>query len=106
MTRQRLDLLLVSRGLAPSRERARALVLAGQVRVNGSAAVKAGTPVAEDADVVVIGPDHPFVGRGGHVESHCWDELFPHVVFHPRESAVPQSGPDTSGRPADIPRTG
>jgi len=73
VTRQRLDLLLVSRGLAPSRERARALVLAGQVRVNGSAAVKAGTPVAEDADVVVIGPDHPFVGRGGLKLAHALD---------------------------------
>src|SRR6185369_8194340 len=71
--RQRLDLLLVSRGLAATRERARALVLAGQVRVNGSAAVKAGTPVAEDADVVVIGPDHPFVGRGGVKLAHALD---------------------------------
>jgi len=71
--RQRLDLLLVSRGLAPSRERARALVLAGQVRVNGSAAVKAGTPVADDADVVVIAPDHPFVGRGGLKLAHALD---------------------------------
>ena len=41
--------------------------------MNGSAAVKAGTPVAEDADVVVIAPDHPFVGRGGLKLAHALD---------------------------------
>jgi 23S rRNA (cytidine1920-2'-O)/16S rRNA (cytidine1409-2'-O)-methyltransferase len=71
--RQRLDLLLVSRGLAPSRERARALVLAGQVRVNGSAAVKAGTTVDEDAEIVLESADHPFVSRGGLKLAHALD---------------------------------
>jgi 23S rRNA (cytidine1920-2'-O)/16S rRNA (cytidine1409-2'-O)-methyltransferase len=61
----RLDTLLVERGLAASRERARALILAGQVRVDGLAAPKAGTPVAADADVTLLVPDHPYVGRGG-----------------------------------------
>ena len=61
----RLDALLVERGLAASRERARALILAGNVRVNGQPAAKAGTAVAPDADVKVIVPDHPYVGRGG-----------------------------------------
>jgi 23S rRNA (cytidine1920-2'-O)/16S rRNA (cytidine1409-2'-O)-methyltransferase len=69
--RHRLDLLLVSRGLASSRERARALVLAGQVRVNGSAAVKAGTAVDESAEVTVLTPDHPYVGRGGLKLAHA-----------------------------------
>jgi len=55
----RLDALLVERGLAASRERARALVLAGQVRVNGMVVSKAGTAVAADADVALIQPDHP-----------------------------------------------
>jgi 23S rRNA (cytidine1920-2'-O)/16S rRNA (cytidine1409-2'-O)-methyltransferase len=73
--RHRLDLLLVSRGLAPSRERARALVLAGQVRVNGSATVKAGTTVDEDAEIVLLGPDHPFVGRGGLKLAHALDSF-------------------------------
>ena len=49
----RLDLLLVARGLTPSRERARALILAGQVRVNGQPATKAGHDVRDDADVQV-----------------------------------------------------
>jgi 23S rRNA (cytidine1920-2'-O)/16S rRNA (cytidine1409-2'-O)-methyltransferase len=63
--KQRLDVLLVERGLAPSRERARALILAGQVRVGGVVAAKAGTAVVGDADVVLAAPDHPYVGRGG-----------------------------------------
>ena len=56
---------MVDRGLAPSRERAQALILAGRVLVDGRPAGKAGTPVPDDALVVVTSPDHPFVGRGG-----------------------------------------
>lgn len=63
--RVRLDRLLFERGLAPSRERAQALVLAGVVRVAGRPAVKPGTPVAPEAAVEVVAKDHPFVGRGG-----------------------------------------
>ena len=61
----RLDVLVVERGLAGSRERARALILAGQVRVNGQLATKAGTFVAADASVDLSGPEHPYVSRGG-----------------------------------------
>jgi 23S rRNA (cytidine1920-2'-O)/16S rRNA (cytidine1409-2'-O)-methyltransferase len=61
----RLDALLVERGLAASRERARALVLAGQVRVDGRPATKAGTSVKRDADVTLLTADHPYVSRGG-----------------------------------------
>lgn len=67
----RLDTLLVDRGLAASRERARALILAGNVRVNGQPASKAGTAVATDADVNVLTPDHPYVGRGGVKLAHA-----------------------------------
>ncbi len=63
--RTRLDLLLVARGLARSRERARALLMAGVVRVDGTRADKAGTLISDDAKVTVIAPDHPYVGRGG-----------------------------------------
>ena len=69
----RLDTLLVDRGLAASRERARALILAGNVRVNGQAASKAGTPVPADAEVIVAAPDHPYVGRGGLKLAHALD---------------------------------
>lgn len=69
----RLDLLLVARGLAPTRERARALILAGDVSVGGHPLTKAGTSVPDDADVVLRRPDHPWVGRGGLKLAHALD---------------------------------
>lgn len=65
MTKSRLDVLMVARGLAPTRERARALILAGQVSVAGTTVTKAGTAVAHEADITLRQPDHPWVGRGG-----------------------------------------
>lgn len=64
MSRERLDKILVDRGLAPSRERARALILAGKVAVNGRVADKAGLKVAPDAQVELREEDHPYVSRG------------------------------------------
>src|SRR5438094_857823 len=62
--RVRLDQLLVQRELAPSRERAQALILAGAVRVDGGRADRAAAPVAEDAELAVdAGPK--YVSRGG-----------------------------------------
>jgi 23S rRNA (cytidine1920-2'-O)/16S rRNA (cytidine1409-2'-O)-methyltransferase len=69
----RLDVLLVERGLAPSRERARALVLAGVVLVDGRPITKAGTAVDPDAAVQVREPDHPYVSRGGLKLAHALD---------------------------------
>jgi 23S rRNA (cytidine1920-2'-O)/16S rRNA (cytidine1409-2'-O)-methyltransferase len=69
----RLDVLVVERGLAPSRERARALILARQVTVDGVVTSKAGTSVAQDAEVALTAPDHPFVGRGGIKLAHALD---------------------------------
>ena len=63
--KQRLDQLLVDRGLVPSRERARALILAGDVLVGGHPVTKAGTAVDETADIRLRTPDHPWVSRGG-----------------------------------------
>jgi 23S rRNA (cytidine1920-2'-O)/16S rRNA (cytidine1409-2'-O)-methyltransferase len=71
----RLDLLLVERGLVASRERARALILAGSVRIDGQVASKAGAAVAVDADIVLAVPDHPYVGRGGLKLAHALDEF-------------------------------
>jgi 23S rRNA (cytidine1920-2'-O)/16S rRNA (cytidine1409-2'-O)-methyltransferase len=64
-TKTRLDVALIDRGLAPSRERARALILAGQVSVDGQIVSKAGAPVADDARVELAAPDHRYVSRGG-----------------------------------------
>ena len=62
--RVRLDQLLVQRELAPSRERAQALILAGAVRVDGDRADRAAAPVAEDAELVVE-RGKAYVSRGG-----------------------------------------
>jgi 23S rRNA (cytidine1920-2'-O)/16S rRNA (cytidine1409-2'-O)-methyltransferase len=67
----RLDVAVVDKGLAPSRERARALILAGQVRVNGQILSKAGASVPADAEVSLVQPDHPYVGRGGVKLAHA-----------------------------------
>lgn len=61
----RVDQLLVTRGLAPSRARAQALVLAGKVYVGEVRIDKAGAMLAEDASVIVRGEDHAYVSRGG-----------------------------------------
>lgn len=61
----RLDRLVVERGLAPSRERAQALILAGRVTVDGRPAGKPGGTIPDDAAVALVEPDHPYVGRGG-----------------------------------------
>jgi len=64
-TRLRLDLLLVARGLAESREKAQALILAGKVRVAGQVVDKPGRAVPAEAEVSFQEPDHPWVSRGG-----------------------------------------
>ena len=63
--KSRLDVLLVARGLAPTREKAQAMILAGRVEVEGRRVEKAGTPVSTDAEIRVEGPAHPYVSRGG-----------------------------------------
>ena len=63
--RQRADLLLVARGLAPTRARAQALVMAGRVSAGGRAVTKPGEVLPSDAALAVSGPDHPWVSRGG-----------------------------------------
>jgi 23S rRNA (cytidine1920-2'-O)/16S rRNA (cytidine1409-2'-O)-methyltransferase len=61
----RLDKLILTRGLAPSRERAQALILAGRVLVHEQKIEKPGTPVADDAPLRLLGEDLRYVGRGG-----------------------------------------
>jgi 23S rRNA (cytidine1920-2'-O)/16S rRNA (cytidine1409-2'-O)-methyltransferase len=73
LTKVRLDQLVFDRGLAPSRERAQALVLAAQVKVDGRVVSKAGVRFDTDVDVELIAPDHPYVGRGGLKLAHALD---------------------------------
>lgn len=61
----RIDQLLVERGEAESRARAQALVMAGLVFVKDARVTKPGQQVPHDAELVVKGRDHPWVGRGG-----------------------------------------
>jgi 23S rRNA (cytidine1920-2'-O)/16S rRNA (cytidine1409-2'-O)-methyltransferase len=63
--KNRLDKLLLARGLAPSRERAQALILAGRVLVNEQKVEKPGAPVDDAAPVRVLGQDLRYVSRGG-----------------------------------------
>lgn len=63
--RERLDLLLVARGLAETSQKAKAMILAGEVYVDGSRAEKAGTPISEDARIEVTSRAQRFVSRGG-----------------------------------------
>ena len=64
MARERLDKLLIDRGLVASRERARALVMSGDVLVGGHPETKPGTLVDPGAEIAVRGADHPYVSRG------------------------------------------
>jgi 23S rRNA (cytidine1920-2'-O)/16S rRNA (cytidine1409-2'-O)-methyltransferase len=65
VSKVRLDQLLVARGLAPSRARAQAVILAGEVSVAGARVDKAGALVDDAAPVALRGPPHPYVSRGG-----------------------------------------
>jgi 23S rRNA (cytidine1920-2'-O)/16S rRNA (cytidine1409-2'-O)-methyltransferase len=64
MPRQRLDVAIVARGLAPSREKAQALIMAGEVRAAGQKASKPGQLIDDDAVIEVATPP-PYVSRGG-----------------------------------------
>ncbi len=64
MAKRRIDVLLVERGLAESREKAQALILAGQVFIDRQKASKAGQSVADDAPIEITG-QLPYVSRGG-----------------------------------------
>jgi len=65
MMKERLDKIIVDRGLAASRERARALIMEGKVFVSGAPVTKAGTMIAPEAPVEVSGGEIPYVSRGG-----------------------------------------
>lgn len=63
--KKRLDVLVVERGLAESREKAQAMILAGEVRVNGARSEKAGTQIAPDAHIEISGASAKYASRAG-----------------------------------------
>ena len=63
--KERLDLLLVARGFAESREKAKGLILSGSIQVAGKKIDKVGVQVERDAEIVLLKPVLPYVSRGG-----------------------------------------
>jgi len=72
VARKRIDTLMVERGLAESRARAQALIMAGEVSINGNPVAKSGTLVEEDVEIAVKEPS-PYVSRGGVKLAHALD---------------------------------
>jgi 23S rRNA (cytidine1920-2'-O)/16S rRNA (cytidine1409-2'-O)-methyltransferase len=93
MAKVRLDRLLCDRGLAGSRERARALIMAGQVVVSDRTADKAGLLVPEDAEVRLRGEDIPYVSRGGLKLAHA----LAHFALDPAGKVALDAGASTGG---------
>jgi 23S rRNA (cytidine1920-2'-O)/16S rRNA (cytidine1409-2'-O)-methyltransferase len=93
MPKRRADQLLVEQGLAESRAKAQALILAGLVSVAGRRIDKAGTPVAEDTELTVAGRDHPWVSRGGLKLVHALD----HFTLDPAGLVALDIGASTGG---------
>jgi 23S rRNA (cytidine1920-2'-O)/16S rRNA (cytidine1409-2'-O)-methyltransferase len=93
MAKQRIDQLLVARGLAESRARAQALVMAGLVFAGDRKIDKPGQQIAEDAEIVVKGRDHPWVSRGGIKLAHALD----HFGLDPAGAVAMDIGSSTGG---------
>jgi 23S rRNA (cytidine1920-2'-O)/16S rRNA (cytidine1409-2'-O)-methyltransferase len=91
--RRRLDVELVRRGLASSRAEAQAAVAAGRVTVAGNPATKAGSLVADDAPVQVIGPGRRYVSRGGEKLRSALDRF----AVDPRDRDCLDAGASTGG---------
>jgi 23S rRNA (cytidine1920-2'-O)/16S rRNA (cytidine1409-2'-O)-methyltransferase len=91
--KQRADLLLVAHGLAESRARAQALIMAGKVFANGARVAKAGDTIAEDTRLEVRGQDHPWVSRGGLKLAHA----LAHFALDPTGRVCLDIGASTGG---------
>jgi 23S rRNA (cytidine1920-2'-O)/16S rRNA (cytidine1409-2'-O)-methyltransferase len=89
----RLDQALVERGLAESRTRAQALILAGLVYLGETRADKAGQSIAADAAITVRGRDHPWVSRGGIKLAHA----LAHFGLDPAGAVAMDIGSSTGG---------
>ncbi|HSG34766.1 MAG TPA: TlyA family RNA methyltransferase [Sphingomonadaceae bacterium] len=91
--KQRIDQLLVERGLAESRARAQALVMAGLVYAGERKLEKPGQQVAEDTTIEVKGRDHPWVSRGGIKLAHALE----HFGLDPAGAVAMDIGSSTGG---------
>ena len=91
--KRRIDQLLVEQGHAESRARASALVMAGLVFLGERRVDKPGQQVAEDAEIVVRGRDHPWVGRGGVKLDHA----IRHFGLDPTGAVAMDIGSSTGG---------
>lgn len=91
--KMRIDQILVERGLAESRTRAQALVMAGLVYSGESKIAKSGQQIAGDAPVEVRGRDHPWVSRGGIKLAHALD----HFGLDPAGAVAMDIGSSTGG---------
>jgi 23S rRNA (cytidine1920-2'-O)/16S rRNA (cytidine1409-2'-O)-methyltransferase len=91
--KKRIDQLLVERGLAPSRARAQALIMAGLVFAGEKRVDKPGQQLAEDAAIEVRGRDHPWVGRGGVKLAHAIEAF----ALDPRGAVAMDIGSSTGG---------
>jgi 23S rRNA (cytidine1920-2'-O)/16S rRNA (cytidine1409-2'-O)-methyltransferase len=90
--KKRLDVLLVERGLVETRQRAQALILAGEVRVADRIVDKVGTPIADDAEIS-IRASLQYVGRGGFKLAGALDAF----ALEPREKICADIGASTGG---------
>jgi 23S rRNA (cytidine1920-2'-O)/16S rRNA (cytidine1409-2'-O)-methyltransferase len=91
--KQRVDQMLVARGLVESRTRAQALIMAGKVFSGDRAVAKAGDLLPADADLSVRGQDHPWVSRGGVKLEHA----LRHFRLSPAGRACLDIGASTGG---------
>ncbi len=92
MSKKRLDVLLVERGLAETRERAQALILAGDVTVAGRVADKAGAQVNTHAEITIRAP-LPYVSRGGYKLAGALDAF----DVNPQDAVCADIGASTGG---------
>lgn len=92
MSKRRIDSLLTERGLVESRAKAQAMIMAGEVAVDGKVVTKSGTLVAEEAVITVVEPP-PFVSRGGIKLDHALD----HFQLDVSSNVVADVGASTGG---------
>ncbi len=93
MSKKRLDQILVDRGLAESRAKAQALVLAGLVYAGEKRLDKPGTPTPEDLAIEVRGQPHPWVSRGGVKLAHA----LAYFALDPKSAVAIDVGASTGG---------